>query len=80
MRVTPQVVSRLVSAFKNKDHLSDLLWREENASMKVKVVKKIVSEMIEEESIIDSAQSVRWRIDEEIGVDIKSHFIRAVMT
>ena len=80
MRVTPQVVSRLVSAFKNKDHLSHLLWREENASMKVKVVKKIVSEMIEEESIIDSAQSVRWRIEEEIGVDIKSHFIRAVMT
>ena len=48
--------------------------------MKIKVVKKIVTDMIEEETIIDSAQSVRWRIEQEIGVDIKEHFIRAVMT
>lgn len=55
MRVTPQVVSRVVTMFKNNDHLSHLQWEEENADMKIKVVKKIVTEMIEEDTIIDSA-------------------------
>ena len=38
MRVTDQVVSKLVSAFKKEDHMTELLWREENADMKIKVV------------------------------------------
>ena len=59
MRVTPYVVSRLVQMFKNKDHLTHLLWEEENATLKINVVKKIVTDMIEEDTIIDSAQSVR---------------------
>ena len=37
---------------------------EENYSMKVKMVKKIVNEMLEEDQMIDSAQTVSNRIEE----------------
>ena len=49
MRVTPNVVSRLVSQFKNESLMRRLEYEEENYSMKVKVVKKIVNEMLEED-------------------------------
>ena len=80
MRVTPFVVSRLVKEFKDHSLMERLKFKEENYSMKVKVVKKIVNEMLEEDQIIDSAQSVSWRIEDEVGVDIKTDFVRAVMT
>ena len=43
---------------------------EEQHDMKLKVVQKIVNEMLEEGKIIDSAQSVTKRIEEELGVKI----------
>ena len=44
-----------MTAFKEDSLLERLQFREENYNMKVKVVKKIVTDMIEEDSIIDSA-------------------------
>jgi predicted transcriptional regulator len=64
MRVTPSVVSRLVCEFKDESLMSRLEWKEENYSMKVKMVKKIVNEMLEEDEMIDSAQTVSNRIEE----------------
>ena len=49
MRVTPSVVSRLVSQFKNESLMRRLEFQEEDYSMKVKVVKKIVNDMLEED-------------------------------
>ena len=55
MRVTPSVVSRLVKEFKDRSLMERLKFKEENYNMKVKVVEKIVTEMLEEDQIIDSA-------------------------
>ena len=49
MRVTPSVVSRLVSQFKNESLMRRMEFQEEDFSMKVKVVKKIVNDMLEED-------------------------------
>ena len=49
MRVTPSVVSRLVSQFKNESLMRRIEFQEEDYSMKVKVVKKIVNDMLEED-------------------------------
>ena len=57
-----------------------LQFEEENYDMKVNVVKKIVNEMLEDDEIIDSAQSVSWRVEDEVGVTIRPHFVRTVMT
>ena len=43
------MVSRLVKEFKDHSLMERLKFKEENYSMKVKVVKKIVNEMLEED-------------------------------
>ena len=43
------MVSRLVKEFKNHALMERLKFKEENYDMKVKVVKKIVNEMLEED-------------------------------
>ena len=48
--------------------------------MKVQVVKTMVECMILEDKIIDSAESVCNRIDDELEIDIKPQFVRDVMT
>ena len=70
MRVSPQVVSRVVKRFKKEQFLTYIEHMEEQHDMKLKVVQKIVNEMLEEGKIIDSAQSVTKRIEEELGVKI----------
>lgn len=80
MRVSSSVVSKLVTAFKEQSLMDRLQFEEENYDMKVNVVKKIVNEMLEDDEIIDSAQSVSWRVEDEVGVTIRPHFVRAVMT
>ena len=49
MRVSPNVVSRLVSQFKNESLMRRIEFQEEDYSMKVKVVKKIVNDILEED-------------------------------
>ena len=48
--------------------------------MKIKVVKCMVNKMLEEDKIIDSAQSVCRRIESEVGIDVSFDFVRSVMT
>ena len=48
--------------------------------IKVEVVKTMVDLMLLEDKIIDSAESVCKRIEEEILIDITPSFVRAVMT
>ena len=55
MRVSPSVVSKLVTAFKEKRLMDRLQFEEENLDLKVNVVKNIVNEILEEDEIIDSA-------------------------
>lgn len=57
-----------------------LLEKEEQAVVKVQVVKTMVDLMLLEDKIIDSAESVCKRIEEEILIDIKPSFVRTVMT
>ena len=47
--------------------------------MKRQVVKTMVECMLLEDKIIDSAETVANRIQEEIEVDITIQFVRAVM-
>lgn len=48
--------------------------------VKVQVVKTMVDLMLLEDKIIDSAESVCKRIEDEILIDIKPSFVRTVMT
>ena len=48
--------------------------------IKVEVVKTMVDLMLLEDKIIDSAESVCKRIEDEILIDIKPSFVRTVMT
>ena len=48
--------------------------------LKKQVVQTMVECMLLEDKIIDSAESVANRIKEEVEVDIKPEFVRAVMT
>ena len=48
--------------------------------LKRQVVQTMVECMLLEDKIIDSAESVANRIKEEVEVDIKPEFVRAVMT
>lgn len=57
-----------------------LLEKEEQAVVKVQVVKTMVDLMLLEDKIIDSAESVCKRIEDEILIDIKPSFVRTVMT
>ena len=60
--------------------MTEIQYKEDQHDMKLKVVQKIVNEMIEEGRIIDSAQSVTKRIEDELGVKISFEFARSVMT
>ena len=48
--------------------------------LKKQVVQTMVECMLLEDKIIDSAESVANRIKEEVEVDVKISFVRAVMT
>ena len=80
MRVSPQVVSRLVGKFKSERYMEEILQKEQHVDMKVKVVKAMVAKMLEESKFIDSARSVKERIERDVGVDISFNFVRDVMT
>ena len=80
MRVTPQVVSRIVMRFKKEKFLQEIEFKEQHADMKLKVVKAMVNKILEEDKIVDSAESVCNRIKEEVGIEISFEFVRGVMT
>ena len=69
-----------MTKFKNAGHMQRLLEKEEQAVVKVQVVKTMVDLMLLEDKIIDSAESVCKRIEDEILIDIKPSFVRTVMT
>ena len=60
--------------------MEEIEFKEQHADMKLKVVKAMVSKMLEEDKIIDSAESVCNRIEEEVGIDVSFEFVRGVMT
>ena len=69
-RVSPSVVSRYVTKFKNAGHMQRLLQKDEHAVVKVQVVKTMVEVMMLEDKIIDSAENVCNRIHDELDIDI----------
>ena len=79
-RVSPSVVSQYVTKFKNAGHMQRLLQKDEHAVVKVQVVKTMVECMLLEGQIIDSAESVCNRIDDELEIDMTPQFVRTVMT
>ena len=79
-RVTPSVVSFWVRKYKQEGHLQQLIQAEEQDEVKLQVVKTMVECILLEDKIIDSAESVAKRIQEEIEVEISAQYIRAVMS
>ena len=79
-RVLPQTVSRYVVQFKKHNKMQHIMQQEEDAKLKLSVVKTMVECMLLEDQVIDSAESVSRRILDEVDVDIKPTFVRSVMT